>query len=90
MAVLAHLVRSPGRQRRAPEAFYRSAFGARVRALREECGLSQQSLADAVDMSARYLGSIERGQANVTLDVIVRLADGMDVEPGSLLPSRAR
>lgn len=39
-------------------------------------------------MSPRHLGGIERGQSNVTLDVLVRLADGLGVAPGELLPPR--
>jgi transcriptional regulator with XRE-family HTH domain len=39
-------------------------------------------------MSVRYLGSLERGNANVSLDVIVRLADGLGIEPADLLPRR--
>jgi transcriptional regulator with XRE-family HTH domain len=39
-------------------------------------------------MSPRHLGGIERGQNNVTIDVLVRLADGLGVEPATLLPPR--
>lgn len=81
-------MRSPGRQRREPETAYRVAFGERLRALRLERGPSQIALADSVDMSPRHLGGIERGEANVTLDLIVRLADGLGVEPADLLPAR--
>lgn len=81
-------MRSPGRQRREPESAYRAAFGLQVRALRERKRVSQHDLADLVDMSPRHLGGIERGQANVTLDLIVRIADGLGVEPARLLPRR--
>jgi transcriptional regulator with XRE-family HTH domain len=37
-------------------------------------------------MSRRYLSGLERGEANPTLDQIVRLADGLGVEPGELMP----
>jgi XRE family aerobic/anaerobic benzoate catabolism transcriptional regulator len=81
-------MRSPGRQRRVPESEYRLLVGQRVRALREQAPRSQQALADDVDMSVRYLGSLERGTANVSLDVLVRLADGLGVQPRDFLPER--
>lgn len=85
-------MRSPGRQRRDPEHDYRVKVGQRIRDLRErqneEQKRSQIGLADAVNMSPRHLGGIERGQSNVTLDVLVRLADGLGVEPAELLPPR--
>lgn len=81
-------VRSPGRQRRDPEHEYRASVGARLREVREATGKSQIGLADEVNMSPRHLGGIERGQSNVTLDVLVRLADGLGVQPSELLPPR--
>lgn len=82
-------MRSPGRQRRPPETAYRAAFGAHVRLIREERGVSQHDLADQVDMSPRHYGGIERGQANVTLDLLVRLAAGLGVEPAEMMPKLA-
>lgn len=81
-------MRSQGRQKRPPLTEYRQLVGRRVREVREAADLSQQRLADDVDMSTRYLGSLERGTANVTLDVLVRLADGLHVQPSELLPRR--
>lgn len=56
--------------------------------IREQVGISQEALAHDIDMSRRYLSGIERGEANPSLDQIVRLADGLGVEPAALLPSR--
>lgn len=81
-------MRSPGRQTRPPIKEYRAAFGLRLRDLRGEAGLSQESLAHEIDMSRRYLSGIERGAANPTLDQIVRLADGLGLQPADLLPDR--
>jgi transcriptional regulator with XRE-family HTH domain len=80
-------VRSPGRQQREPETPYRVAVGLRVRELRKAADdISQIDLANQVNMSARYLGGIERGTANVSLDILVRLANALGVEPADLLP----
>jgi transcriptional regulator with XRE-family HTH domain len=81
-------MRSSGRQKRAPLSEYRVLVGERVRDLRRTAELSQQRLADDVDMSTRYLGSVERGSVSVSLDVLVRLADGLGVQPSDLLPER--
>lgn len=79
-------MRSPGKQSRPPLTDYRAAFGRSLRAIREQVGTSQEALAHDIDMSRRYLSGIERGEANPTLDQIVRLADGLGVQPGELMP----
>ena len=62
----------------------RSLFGGRVRLLRKRAGLSQEGLAEAAGLHRTYVSSIERGQRNVGLDNIVRLARALGVEPRSL------
>jgi DNA-binding XRE family transcriptional regulator len=79
-------VRTPGRQARPPETAYRIAFGQRVRALRERAGVSQEDLAHAIGMSRRYMSGIERGEANPSLDQLVRIASGLGVEVRKLMP----
>ena len=60
-------------------------FGKRVRALRTERGWSQEELADRAGLDRTYVSSLERGHRNVALLNIVRLAEGLEVDPGSLL-----
>ena len=60
-------------------------FGSRVRAKRETVGLSQEQLADKVGLHRTYVGSIERGERNVALLNILRLARGLEVDPGDLV-----
>lgn len=62
----------------------RSLFGQRVRLLRKQAGLSQEGLAEAAGLHRTYVSSIERGQRNVGLDNIIRLARALEVEPRSL------
>ena len=69
--------------KRAPHAG-RSAFGRRVRALREERALSQERLAELADMHRTYLSSLERGQRNVGLDNILALARALGVSAARL------
>jgi transcriptional regulator with XRE-family HTH domain len=60
-------------------------FGATVRKLRESRGWTQEQLAEASEMSATYLGFLERGENVPTLPVIVRLSVALKVTPGVLL-----
>jgi len=64
---------------------YRRAFGRRMRALREEQGLSQEALADLAGIHRTYVGSVERGERNVALDNINAIAEALDVSPAKLV-----
>ncbi|HVA46571.1 MAG TPA: helix-turn-helix transcriptional regulator [Pirellulales bacterium] len=63
-------------------------FGARVRALREQAGLSQEALAARAGIHRTYIGGVERGERNVGLKNILRIAAALDV-PTSALFERA-
>jgi len=58
----------------------RKAFGKRVRDLRKAKGFSQESFADAVGLHRTYIGAIERGEQNVSLDNIERIAKALKVK----------
>jgi len=62
-----------------------SLFAANVRRLRKERGLSQEELAEAAGVHRTYVGMIERGEKNVTIYNIQRIAIALGVRPGSLL-----
>jgi transcriptional regulator with XRE-family HTH domain len=59
-------------------------FGRRVRILRERKGLSQERLAELADLHRNYVGGIERGERNVGLRNILRLAKALGVSPTAL------
>jgi transcriptional regulator with XRE-family HTH domain len=61
------------------------AFGQRVRERRSELGLSQMALADRCGMHFTFVSSIERGKRNVSVVTLLRLAEGLGVEPGVLV-----
>ena len=61
-------------------------FGKRVRDLRTARGLSQEALADMSGFHRTYIGSVERGERNVTLTTIAVFARTLNVEPSSLIP----
>ena len=59
--------------------------GANLRAYREEQGLSQESFAEVVGVHRTYLGGLERGERNLTLKSLERLAETLDLDPLDLL-----
>jgi transcriptional regulator with XRE-family HTH domain len=61
------------------------AFGAHLRVLRLERGLTQEQLADAAELHWTYIGQIERGERNLTLKNVLRLARGLGVSAGTLV-----
>lgn len=58
----------------------RRAVGLRVRRLREQQGLSQEVLGERAKLHRTYVGSVERGERNPSLDVLHSLADGLGVQ----------
>ena len=52
----------------------RNKFGKRIRDLRQQKGWSQEELADKAGLHRTYIGAIERGEQNVSIDNIERLA----------------
>lgn len=54
-------------------------FGERMRDLRKQKGLSQEALALACDLDRTYIGSVERGERNISLLNIYKIAAALDV-----------
>lgn len=54
-------------------------FGARVRMLRKEKGLSQEDFADLCGLHRTYIGAIERGERNISLENIEKIARALGV-----------
>ena len=60
-------------------------FGARVRKHRQDLGLSQEALADRSGMHWTFVGQVERGQRNLSLHNILRVAEALHLDPGILI-----
>jgi len=60
-------------------------FATNVRHFRNEIGLSQEALAERAGVHRTYVGMLERGEKNVTIYNIERIAEALNVEPSKLL-----
>ncbi len=69
----------------------RTTIGHNIREIRRARGLTQQALGDQIDLDRTYVGSLERGERNLTLDTVVALAERLGVDVLDLLvpPGRA-
>lgn len=65
-------------------------FGARLRELRQEAGLSQEALAHACDLDRTYVSSVERGHRNVGLLNIERFAAALGISPREFFDGQER
>lgn len=63
----------------------RKAFGSKVRMRRFEIELTQEELAEKADLHPTYVGSVERGERNISLENIIALARVLDCSPKDLL-----
>lgn len=62
----------------------KSRFGSRLRQLRDELGYSEEELAERAGLHRNYVVGVERGERNVALENIVKLAKALSVKPGDL------
>lgn len=60
-------------------------FGLRVRELRKQQGYSQESFAHACELDRTYIGGIERGERNVALLNIERIAQTLEISLAELM-----
>ncbi len=63
----------------------RVVFARNLKRYREDRGLTQAALAAAMDVDRAHVSAMERGQQNVTLVTLGKVADHLDVEPAQLL-----
>jgi transcriptional regulator with XRE-family HTH domain len=59
--------------------------GRNLRSYRKARGLSQEAFADVLGVHRTYMGGIERGERNLTLKSLERIAGQLDLEPVILL-----
>jgi len=59
-------------------------FGKRLKALRVERDLTQLELAEILDMSPNFVGMIERGVRNTTVENVFNIARALNIKPAAL------
>lgn len=65
-------------------------FGNCVRMYRKQKKLSQEKLAELCDLHPVYIGQIERGEKNASLESIVRICRGLEISPTLLFEEAER
>ena len=59
--------------------------GKNIRKYRKKIGLSQEELAEKSGLHRTYIGGVERGERNITLDSLQNIADALEVAPVILI-----
>lgn len=65
--------------------FDKKKIGAKIAALRKDRNLTQEQLAEKVGITVQYLGTIERGKANTTLNRLDKIADVLGCSSNDLI-----
>ena len=60
-------------------------LGAAIRAARKEKGLSQEALAELAGIDRSYMGGIERGEHNLAIINLLKIADALEMKASVLL-----
>ncbi len=60
-------------------------FGSKVRYYRELLGLSQEKFAERANVHRTYIGTVERGETNITLVNVYKLAKALEVTVTQLI-----
>lgn len=55
-------------------------LGKRIQTVREKARLTQEQLEEKTGVNTKYISAIERGQKNVTIKTLEKIAKGLDVE----------
>lgn len=59
-------------------------FGERLRSIRKDKGLSQETLALTCELDRTYIGGVERGERNISLINIYKIADALSISANEL------
>ncbi|MBD2389067.1 helix-turn-helix transcriptional regulator [Aphanizomenon flos-aquae NRERC-008] len=63
----------------------RKKLGSNIKQLRTKLELSQEQLAEKADLHRTYVGAVERGERNISLDNILAIARALEISASELL-----
>ena len=63
----------------------RDIVGNNIKKYRKKLGISQEELAERARLHRTYIGGIERGERNITLDSLQTIADALNIAPVELI-----
>lgn len=63
---------------------FRREFGVRVRQLRKARGYSQEEFAHECELHRTYMGGVERGERNISLENIYKIAQALSISLAEL------
>jgi transcriptional regulator with XRE-family HTH domain len=58
--------------------------GERIRAIRKVKGLTQIQLAERSNLDDAYIGAVERGERNFSIDTLEKIVGGLEIHPAEL------
>ncbi len=61
------------------------AVGRRIRELRKAKGFSQEDFADHCGLHRTFMGTLERGESNISLETLAKVAKGLEITMSELL-----
>ena len=70
--------------RKSDQNFFKN-LGKRIRELRKARLLTQEELAELADLHPTYIGGIERGEKNLSIQSLLKIAEGLEIEIKDLL-----
>ncbi|QDR82593.1 transcriptional regulator, y4mF family [Sporomusa termitida] len=62
-----------------------NAIGQRIKKIRKQKRLTQEKVAESLEVSTVYISQVENGKTKLSLEMLVRLASLLDTEPGYFL-----
>ena len=68
-----------------PQSPVHEEFGRRVRRQRDALGLTQEEIAERSSLHVSYVAQVERGERNISLTNMLKVADALDLDPGDLV-----
>lgn len=69
---------------------YAEIIGQNIRELRKRLNLSQQQMAEKAEISYKYLGEIERGVVNLSVEILMKISDALQITPDKLLQTTVK